>query len=83
MAHVSTTEAQDGFFWVPKGIGHFSFVDVFVIWLLNLEPRGVSDIGFSLFTVPNYLILVSEYFRCFPGTLRISRSVGSGLGVWK
>ena len=32
--------------------------------------RG-SDIGFSLCTAPNYLILVSEYFRCVLGTLRI------------
>src|SRR5882724_5968298 len=34
------------------------------------SQRG-SDIGFSSCTVPNYLILVSKYFRCVPGTLRI------------
>src|SRR5882724_11217140 len=39
------------------------------------EPRGVSDIGFSLCAAPNYLILMSEYFRCVLGTLRITRSV--------
>ena len=33
------------------------------------------DIGFSLCTAPDYLVLVSKYFRCIPGTLRISRSI--------
>jgi len=32
--------------------------------------RG-SDVGFSSCAVPNYLVLVSEYFRCIPGTLGI------------
>ena len=36
--------------------------------------RG-SDIGFSSCAAPNYLVLMSEYFRCVPGTLRISGSV--------
>ena len=44
--------------------------------------RGL-DVSFSLCTVPNYLILMSEYFKCVPGTLRISRGVGSGPGVQK
>ena len=35
--------------------------------LLNLEPRGVLDIGFSSCTAPEYLLLVSEYFGCVPG----------------
>ena len=39
--------------------------------LLNLEPRGVSDVSFSSCTVPNYLILMSEYFRWVPRTPRI------------
>ena len=42
--------------------------------------RG-SDIGFSLCAVPNYLILMSEYFKCILGTLRISRGVRSVQGV--
>ena len=33
------------------------------------------DIGFSLCAAPNYLILVSEYFRCILGIPRISGSV--------
>ena len=33
------------------------------------------DIGFSSCTVSNYLILMSEYFRCILGVLRISGSV--------
>ena len=32
--------------------------------------RG-SDIGFSSCTVPNYLVLLSKYFGCILGTLRI------------
>jgi len=32
--------------------------------------RGL-DIGFSSCTAPNYLILVSEYFKCILGTPRI------------
>jgi len=32
--------------------------------------RGL-DIGFSLCTAPNYLVLVSEYFGCILGTLSI------------
>ena len=32
--------------------------------------RGL-DIGFSSCAAPNYLILVSEYFGCVLGTLRI------------
>ena len=33
------------------------------------------DIGFSLCAVPDYLILMSKYFRCVLGTLRISGSI--------
>ena len=33
------------------------------------------DIGFSLCATPDYLIFMSEYFRCILGTPRISRSV--------
>ena len=44
---------------------------------------GVSDFGFSLCTVSNYPLLMSEYFRCVPEVLRLSRSFGSCLGVWK
>jgi len=36
--------------------------------------RGL-DIGFSLCIVPNYLILMSKYFICVLGVLRISGSV--------
>ena len=36
--------------------------------------RG-SDFSFSSCAAPDYLILVSEYFRCVPGTPRISGSV--------
>jgi len=32
--------------------------------------RG-SDVSFSSCIVPNYLVLMSEYFKCIPGTLRI------------
>ena len=42
--------------------------------------RG-SDIGFNLCTAPNYLTLMSEYFKCILATLRISRGDGSVLGV--
>ena len=33
------------------------------------------DISFSSCAVPNYLVLMSEYFRCVLGVLRISGSV--------
>src|SRR5882724_10763289 len=32
--------------------------------------RG-SDVSFSSCTAPNYLVLMSKYFRCILGTLRI------------
>jgi len=41
----------------------------------QLEPRGISDDGFSSCAAPNYLVLVSKYFRCIPGVPRISGSV--------
>ena len=44
--------------------------------------RG-SDVGFSSCAAPNYLVLVSKYFKCIPGTPRISGGVGIVLGVWK
>ena len=37
--------------------------------------RG-SEISFSLCAVPNYLVLVSKYFGCIPGTLRIPEVLG-------
>ena len=46
------------------------------------EPRGVLEVGFSLCAVPNYLLLVAEYFRCVPIVL-CSGWFGSDLGVWK
>ena len=42
--------------------------------LLNQELRGVSDIGFSSCTAPDYLILMSKYLRCVPWCPRMSRS---------
>ena len=44
--------------------------------------RG-SDFSFSSCTVSNYLILMSEYFKCVPGTPKISRGVRSIPGVQK
>ena len=58
---------------------------MFVLMHCTTQPgaeRGL-DVGFSSCAVPNYLILVSKYFRCILGTPRISRNVGSGLGVRK
>ena len=46
----------------------------------QLEPRGVSDIGFSLCAAPDYLLLMSEYFRCILEVLRMSGSVQKSSG---
>ena len=44
---------------------------------------GVSDFGFSSCTVPNYPLLMSEYFRSMPEVLRLLKSYRSCLGVQK
>ena len=54
-----------------------SYRNVRMLVHCTMQPgaeRGL-DIGFSLCAVPNYLILMSKYFRCVPGTPRISGSV--------
>ena len=44
--------------------------------------RGL-DVSFSSCTVLNYLVLMSKYFKCIPGTPRISGDIRSVLGVQK
>jgi len=39
--------------------------------------------NFSSCMAPNYLILMSEHFKCVPGTPRIPEVVRSGPGVQK
>jgi len=51
--------------------------------ILNWALGGVLDIGFSSCTVPNYPLLVSEYFRYIPEVLRLSGSFRSCPGVQK
>jgi len=39
------------------------------------EARRCFDVGFSSCAVPDYLLLMSEYFKCIPEVLRITGSV--------
>jgi len=48
--------------------------------LLNQNQEGFGH-WLSSCTVPNYIVLMSKYFKCILGTLRISGGVGNGPGV--
>jgi len=82
--HVLALASSPGSYHCGKKVWNaMEVLRVSALYYSTGNAGGVLDFGFSSCAVPNYPLLMSEYFRCIPEVSRLSGSFKSFLGVQK